>query len=336
MIYAVGLALLAIGALVALRIGQLSMGFTWGEIADWATGRGIDPRRAAALGQVRLPRILMAILAGATLALAGAIFQALLRNPLAEPYTLGVSGGATFGAVLALFLINLRGYPQWATWMTPTTMAALAGAGVSVAIVALLASAAGRFSNGAIVLAGVTLNLIFGAMILLLQHLSDYTQAHLMIRWMMGGLDVVEYREVGFLAAIFFIGAGMAIRSARALDLMAVDPLTAATLGVRVGTARRRLLVMAAMAAGAVAAFAGPIGFVGLIVPHAARMTLGASHERLLPASIVAGGIFLLACDLTSMNAIESGVPIGVITSMLGGPFFVYLLLRRGGGVWVD
>ncbi len=338
--WAVGLAALAGGILFALRIGGGAIEITWAEVFRWALGGEIDPTRAQALATLRLPRALMAAVSGATLATAGAVYQALLRNPLAEPYTLGVSGGATFGAVVAIALAGRLG-PAGAAWLSlpVVSAAALAGAGTAIVLVYILARSAGRFSSSTIILAGITLNLVFASLILLVEYLADYTQVYEMIRWMMGGLDIVGYRDFQIVGPVAAIGLATIFLAVGELDLLAVDPLAAATLGVRVERARWRLLLAASLMTGCVVAFAGPIGFVGLIVPHCVRMALGAPHGRVMPACVVAGALFLIACDTLAQNVLgDEELPVGVITAMLGGPFFVFLLFRhaRAGPGWGD
>jgi iron complex transport system permease protein len=332
-----GTLVLLAGMLIALRIGGGSIPITWKDILDWMLGRPMNDMHRDVIQTVRLPRILMAALAGAVLSCSGGIYQALLRNPLADPYTLGVAGGATLGAVLALALSETLGRNVYLQSVPVVALAALAGGALTMLLIDLIARriTEGSFlTSSTLILAGVTINMVFASLILLIQYFADYTQVYAMIRWMMGGLDVVGYRDFVLLAPLGILGFALAFRHARDLDLIAVDPVTAASLGVRVEVVRRRLLMSASLMTAAVVALAGPIGFVGLIVPHAARMALGASHRRVIPACLLAGALFLIACDTLAQNILRiSGgsaeLPVGVITSMLGGPFFLYLLLRR-------
>lgn len=336
--WAAGIALLLGGMLLGLRIGGGDFQIPFSEIFRWLGGGGIDPQHEVVLRALRLPRVIMAVTAGGVLASAGVVYQALLRNPLAEPYTLGVSGGATVGAALAITLAGTFGWSSLSQGLPLLVAAALMGAGFAIGLIYLIARSAARFSAATIVLAGVTLNLIFASFLLLLQYIADYTQIYDMIRWMMGGLDV-SARDHWIVGPISLGGWTVVFASVRALDLIAVDPVSAATLGVRVERVRWRLLLAVSVMTGCVVAYCGPIGFVGLIVPHSVRMALGASHRVVVPASIIAGGLFLLACDTLAQNLLEAQeVPVGIITSMLGGPFFVYLLLRRRGGAegWGD
>lgn len=336
--WTLGIALLLGAMLLALRIGSGDFSISFGEIFAWLFGRAIDPQHEVVLRALRAPRVIMAVVAGGVLASAGAVYQALLRNPLAGPYTLGVSGGATVGAAVAITLAGSLGLSSMAQGLPLLAAAALTGAACAIALIYLIARSTERFSASTIVLAGVTLNLIFGSFLLLLQYIADYTQIYTMIRWMMGGLDV-SARDYWVIAPIALAGWAVVFVSLRELDLIAVDPVSAATLGVRVERVRWRLLLTVSLMTGCVVAYAGPIGFVGLIVPHTVRMTLGASHRIVLPASIIGGGLFLLACDTLAQNILGGQeLPVGIITAMLGGPFFVYLLLRRRGGAegWGD
>lgn len=345
----IALPLTAACALAALRIGGGSVNVSWSELMTWLLGGEIDPLRAEVLGVVRLPRVLMALLAGAILASTGGVYQALLRNPLADPYTLGVSGGATLGAVLAIAARSLAvrlsddpasspvvaimdRFPMLSLW-------ALAGAVGTIILIHLVARIWGMTSTSTLILAGVTLNMIFGSLILLLEYFADYTQVYQMIRWMMGGLDVVGYGDFGPLVPLAAAAFAVQLLTMRDLDLVSVDPAAALTLGVNVVRLRWLLLISASLATGGAVALVGPIGFVGLIVPHCVRILLGASHFRVLPWSMVCGGVFLLACDLLAQNLLgEVELPVGIITSILGGPFFIWLLIRSGGGTrgWID
>lgn len=334
----IGLVILLAGMFLGVRIGSGEFSISSSEIIRWLLGREIDAQHQIVLRSLRGPRVLLAVLSGGVLATAGVVYQALLRNPLAGPYTLGVSGGATFGAVLAIALSGGIQQGFAASGLPVVSVSALVGAGFAIGLIYFITRSAQRFSTSTIVLAGVTLNLIFASLILLLQYLADFTQVYQMIRWMMGGLDI-DFRDYWFLFPVSLLGWGFVLFSLRELDLLAVDPLAAATLGVKVESIRWRLLVVVSLMTGAVVAFIGPIGFVGLIVPHTVRMFVGASHRRVLPISIIAGGLFLMACDTLAQNILGTEeIPVGVITSMIGGPFFVFLLLRGKGSAstWGD
>jgi iron complex transport system permease protein len=276
----------------------------------------------------RLPRVLFGALAGFSLATAGAVFQALLRNDLATPYTLGLSGGSSLGALVAMYFGQRFIH---ASILVPT--GAFIGAIGVVLFIGLLARRTGRgFSTTTLLLAGVTLNLVFSAFILLLQYISDPYQTFKMIRWMMGGLDIADIRIPLYLAApVLGCGLGL-IALGRSLDLMSLGEDAALHLGVEVGRARWTALVLSGLMTSLVVAYSGPIGFVGLIVPHTIRRLAGPGHRFLLPACGLLGATFLIACDTFARTLFE-GVefPVGIITAFLGGPFFLFILLRGGG-----
>lgn len=273
----------------------------------------------------RLPRALFGALVGFGLAIAGAVFQALLRNDLATPYTLGLSGGSSLGALLAIHF----GQSYLHTSILVPLGAFLGAIGV-VAFIGLLARRSGHgFSTNTLLLAGVTLNLLFSAFILLLQYISDPFQTFKMIRWMMGGLDVADIRIPAYLT-LPTLGCGLAlICLGRTFDLLSMGEHTALHLGVEVGRARWSALIYSGLMTSLLVAYSGPIGFVGLIVPHTLRRIFGPGHRFLLPASGLFGAAFLVWCDTfarTLFNEVE--IPVGVVTAFLGGPFFLFILLR--------
>ncbi len=276
--------------------------------------------------KIRLPRVLLAVLTGSALSLAGVIFQALLRNPLATPYTLGVSSGGALGAVLMIKLgldIRFLGFSS-------VQIAAFAGSLITIVFVYYLARRAGRISVNLMILAGVTISYFFSALILMLHFVADFTETRQMVRWMMGGLDVVDYsaiiRTLPFLLAAFVVLFALA----RMLNLMSMSEVTALSKGVRVGYVQKTAFLFASLITGLVVAISGPIGFVGLIVPHFVRIFVGPDHRFLIPASVFFGGGFLALCDTlarTIMSPVD--IPVGIITAILGGPFFLFLLVRR-------
>ena len=275
----------------------------------------------------RLPRVLAGALVGATLAAAGVVLQALLRNPLATPFTLGVSAGASLGAMLAVTM-NL-GFGVLG--ITSIPLASFAGSIVATAIVYALASSQRRgLSTNVLLLAGVTLNAFFSAMILFVQYIADFTEAIRAIRWMMGGLDVAGYMPV--VAALpFTVVAVVAFAfMARTLNLLSVGAEAAASRGVEVIRAQRLAFLSASLATGAAVSLGGPIGFIGIIVPHLVRLLVGSDHRIVLPASALFGASFLVLCDLVARTAMAPlEIPVGVVTALIGGPFFLWLLVKR-------
>ncbi len=271
----------------------------------------------------RLPRALAAALVGGTLSAAGVVFQGLLRNPLATPYTLGVSAGAALGAMVAITFGAMLPFAG-------VTATSLVGAGIAVALVYTLASARRTgLSTMVLLLAGVTLNAFFSALILFVQYLSNFTQLFRAMRWLMGDLDVGGYGPI--VAALPFILAAFVGFAwlARPLNLLSLGPDAAEARGVNVERAQRLAFFSASLATGAAVSVGGPIGFVGIIVPHLVRMLVGSDHRLVLPASTLFGAAFLVLCDVIARTAIAPlELPVGVITAMIGGPFFLWLLLR--------
>ena len=317
------LALLALAAILAVVIAPL-LGSHPIRLSDALGG---DPTASAILWKLRMPRVLLALLGGGLLAAAGASFQALFRNPLAEPYTLGIASGAALGAA-AVFTFSPAG---WGGALPLAGLAAFAGAVGATLLVILLGSNARVGSHG-LLLAGVAVALTCQAVILFLQYLADATETLRMVRWMMGGLGVVGYRDVLWLAP-WAIGTVLALLVwRRELDLVLAGDEMAEGRGVAVRGLRIRLLLLVSLGVGALVAVAGPIGFVGLVVPHLLRGWIGASHRKLLPACFLGGGAFLVLCDLASRTLLAPAeLPVGIVTALLGGPFFLWVLWRGRG-----
>jgi iron complex transport system permease protein len=291
---------------------------------------GISPD-AEILFYARTPRVLLALLAGGALAVAGTLFQALLRDALATPFTLGVSSGASLGAVLSLSLgwHQIAGLP--ALWVS-----ALCGAGITLFLVLGIASEGRRLSSFTLLLSGVTINSICLACILFLQYLANFGQSYAIVRWLLGGIDAVEYSTLAWLGAAVLVVVAYVFSRARDWNLMTVGEEWAASRGVSTS----RLLVGGYLAAslitGSVTALTGPIGFIGLIVPHALRLGLGADHRLLIPCSFFLGASFLAICDTVARTILApTEVPVGVITAMLGGPFFIWLLRSKRRSLWL-
>jgi iron complex transport system permease protein len=276
----------------------------------------------------RMPRVLAGAVVGAALAAAGVVLQALLRNPLATPFTLGVSAGAALGAILAISLGATIALGPLST----VPLASLLGASLATFIVYALATRPGRaMSTSLLLLAGVTLNSFFSALILFVQYMADFAETYRTVRWLMGDLDVGAFGPI--VAALPFVLLAFLIFALlpSSLNLLSVGTDSAATRGVNVGRAQRLAFLSAALATSAAVALAGPIGFVGIVVPHLVRLLVGVDHRIVLPASALFGAAFLVACDLVARTVLAPvEIPVGVITAMLGGPFFLWLLVRKG------
>ncbi|MEZ5401310.1 MAG: iron ABC transporter permease [Bryobacteraceae bacterium] len=283
------------------------------------------------LVQFRLPRVLLALLAGGGLALSGALFQALLRDALATPYTTGVSSGAALGAVVMITLgwTEIAGFP--AIWI-----GAFAGAAAMLAIVTAIASDGRRVSSSTLLLAGVALNSICGSLILFLHSLASLSQSFSIARWLMGGLEPVAYPTLAIVAALAAAACGAVVMQGRDWNAIAAGEEWAAARGVDV----RRLTITGFLSAsfltGLITAFTGPIGFIGLIVPHALRLLLDPDHRLLLPCSFLAGAGFLALADTFARVVVAPAeLPVGVVTALLGGPFFIWLLRSRRKRFWL-
>ncbi len=281
----------------------------------------------------RLPRVILGALAGGGLAAVGVAFQAVLGNPLAEPYVLGVSGGAALGATLAIVL-GLTGATVVGASIVPA--AALAGGLLATAFVYGLARSAGSTARTSMLLAGVVVNAMTSAAITLVKTLVAASQAQEVLFWLTGFLDVYSAAQLGFVALYVAVGSASLMRDAGQLNLLALGDEGATYLGVDVRALERRTFVACSLVVGAIVSVTGLIGFVGLIVPHALRRLYGPDARTLLPASLVAGGGALVLCDLGSrvlFRWLHRELPVGAVTALLGGPVFLMLLRRRERGM---
>ena len=275
----------------------------------------------------RMPRVLAGAVVGAALASAGVVLQALLRNPLATPFTLGVSAGAALGAMLAITL----GAAVTLGPLSPVPLASMTGAFAATAIVYALASRPGRpMSTSVLLLAGVTLNSFFSALILFVQYMADFTETYRTVRWLMGDLDVGGFGPVAAVAPLIVVAFAVFALLPSSLNLLSVGADIAATRGVDVARTERLAFLSAALATSAAVALAGPIGFIGIVVPHLVRLMTGVDHRLVLPASALFGAAFLVGCDLVARTVLAPvEVPVGIVTAMVGGPFFLWLLVSR-------
>lgn len=273
---------------------------------------------------VRLPRIILGALVGAALATAGAVFQALLRNPLADPYVLGVSGGAALAGIIVLAFGSI-----WSLSTQMVPIAAFVGGLLATGLLYWVSGGRGRSSPTALLLTGVVFNAFASAGIIFLASVAGFFDGSRIFLWLIGHLSAVEIDAVGLVATSVLVGLAVACFLARSLNLLALGDETAAQLGVPVETHRRILLVATSLMVGAAVAVSGLIGFVGLIVPHALRLVIGSDHRLLIPASALTGASFLVLSD-TVARTILSGreLPVGAVTALVGGPLFIFLLRR--------
>lgn len=275
----------------------------------------------------RLPRVLLGLLAGGALAASGVALQALLRNPLATPYTLGVSSGASLGAVIALFLGLERSF---AGYVAPTAFA-LVGALATSAVVYLAASKPGRrLKSETLLLAGVCLAFCLSAAVMMLHYLADMAVGQAILRWLMGGLAITDLSLVGRAAVPTAFGLAMIWAVAPQLNVLAGGAEVAQSRGVDVSRTQRLAYLGAALATASVVSVTGPIGFVGLVIPHSLRLIVGPDHRILIPCSALIGGAFLVLCDAAARLVLAPAeLPVGVLTAIIGGPFLVWLLRSR-------
>ncbi|MEG2581455.1 FecCD family ABC transporter permease [Comamonas sp.] len=287
---------------------------------DWSTAQ------FQIVWRVRMPRVLLAALVGAGLALVGVAMQAMVRNPLADPYLLGVSSGASVGAVSVLAFGALAFAGDLAL-----PLGAFGGALTACVAVYFLAYANGRLLATRLILGGVAIAYCLGGVTSLIVLTADQRElANSILTWTLGSLAGTRWDELGLPAALLVVGAALLLTQARSLNALLSGEESAATLGVDTTRTRRWLFVLVSLVTGVLVALTGPIGFVGLIVPHITRMLVGAEHRRVLPVAALVGAIFLVWVDVFSrITFAPAEVPVGVITSLLGGPFFVWMLCRK-------
>ncbi len=316
-----------ISALAIVVAWLLAVSIGSGHVSLSRAIRGLSPDRDILIA-LRLPRALLALWTGGALSLSGVLLQAMLRNPLATPYTLGVSGGASLGAVAAILF-------GWDTvgGFSPVSLAACVGAGGVLLVVVAIASQRGQMSSTSLLLAGITVDSICMAAILFLSSLAGFLKSFSVNRWLMGGMEAPSYPTLLWLSAFLTPVCLIAFLYGREWNLLAVGERWASTRGV----SPSRLLWIGCAAAsiltGAVTALTGPIGFVGLIIPHALRSWVGADHRVLAPCSFLIGAAFVALCDVFSRTVLAPvEIPVGVITALLGGPVFIWMLRRRNKG----
>jgi iron complex transport system permease protein len=286
------------------------------------------------LWKLRIPRVAITFLAGTALAVSGMVFQAMFRNPLATPYTLGISSGASLGASIYIAYFSER-WTFLVLGIPPQTICAFAGAVATILLVYLLATRAPKGSTTAtMLLAGVALSFFFSSLILFLQYMSDFTRSYRMLRWVMGGIEsVVDFGNVWTVLPFVLAGCLLVAYLIHELNLMLMGEDFAVSRGVALESTKMLLYFAVSMMVGAVVAVCGPIGFVGLMAPHICRLLIGPDHRSLFPATMLLGGAFLVICDTLGRTIIpDTELPVGIITALLGGPFFLWLLFSRKSG----
>lgn len=305
-------------SVVSLLILLLAPFAGLGDIADQTI-------REQILYDIRLPRALFAFVAGCGLALCGMVFQAMFHNPLATPFTLGVASGASFGAALTVFLglnVSLLGFDA-------ITLGAFIGALAAISFVYGISQLRYSFSSETLLLTGVATSFFFSSLILFTQYLSNINDSFRIMRWLMGGLSITGYQSLIQLLPIVMLSVAIMIWLSRELNLLMAGDEIAISRGVAVKRVRYLLFFTTSLCVGAIVALCGPIGFVGMMVPHICRLIIGTDHRWLIPATLMFGGGFLILCDTVARLIITPAeLPVGVITTLLGGPFFIWLLVR--------
>ncbi len=295
------------------------MSISPGDVLGGTTGSSV-------FWNIRVARVITAFLAGAALSLSGMTFQAIFRNPLATPFTLGVANGAALGAALSIWLglgFSVLGF-------SGDSVFAFLGAGGAILLVYGLTRLRRGLSTLTMLLAGVAVGAFCSSIILFIQYMSDFTQSFQIIRWLMGGLEVVGYGPLLNMLPFVLGGAVVILFLSQELNLMVTGEEIAVSRGVDVRRTRLLAFLATSVMVGGVVAVCGPIGFVGMMAPHICRLVLGEDHRYLAPASLLFGGLFLLLCDTLARTIIAPAeIPVGVITSLLGGPFFIWLLMGR-------
>ncbi len=322
---------IVLGAVVVVSTGTGFMEIAFMDVirilaAQW-TGADqlvahLDELASVVVMEVRLPRILSAALVGAGLAVCGAVFQGILLNPLADPYTLGVSAGAAFGASLAL-LIN---FTLLGIWSVPAM--AFAGAAATLTVVIYLTASSGDLSSSSLILSGIIVAAILSAGVSLIKYLAE-EQVSIIIFWLMGSFASKTWADVGLTGTAIGLGLGVFFFFSRDLNLLALGSRTAGSLGVSPRRISMILLVTASLVSAVCVAVSGIIGFVGLLVPHMVRFVTGPDNRRLIPVSALTGACLLLCADTVTRAVLPQEVPIGVITALIGGPFFCMIYRKR-------
>jgi iron complex transport system permease protein len=318
--------MLALAVVAGVAFGAVSI--PPGEVVA-AIGRALGPGGTdladAVVVDLRLPRVLLAALVGASLALAGVLYQALFKNPLADPYILGVSSGAGLGATLAIAVFGTA----YAVRAVGVPAGAFAGAVATMFLVVRLATRRGRLDPTSLLLAGIAISYTLAALtsFVLVFHRETMTSV---VFWMMGGLQNRSWEHVGMVGAMFAAGAVVPALYHRELDLMLLGDERAGQLGVSVERFKLLALGAASLVVAGAVSVSGLIGFVGLMTPHMVRIVLGPRHRLLLPASVLAGAIVLVIADLLARVVLAPvEIPVGIVTALAGGPFFVWLLVRK-------
>jgi len=317
--------LTAVLLLVSVLAVLTGTSFTEIETLAGKRAHGVDAEKYwAIIWSYRLPRTLLAAIAGGGLASAGVVFQGVLRNPLADPYLIGIAGGGALGAVVSIVLFGER-------WLIGTSLCAFVGSLAAVGLVYGLAT--GKRSAGyvnTVILAGVIVGSLTNALMLLIISVSGSNEMQRIMFWLMGDFSLADYRKIAISGAFVTVLWTLIYLNANRLNLLTVGEDTASHLGLNVSRFRTFFIAAAAMMTGTIVSLSGTVGFVGLVVPHAMRLLFGPDNRVLLPAALLGGAAFLAAADCVArVVAYPVELPVGVITALTGAPFFLYLLVKK-------
>jgi iron complex transport system permease protein len=281
---------------------------------------------AVIMVQIRFPRVLMGFLVGGSLAGVGVTLQALLRNPLADPYVLGVSSGAALGVSLAMLL----GIGTAFTLLSVLPLFGFIGGLLALVLIYRLAQSQGRLPVHSLLLAGVILNAILTALIMFITSIMEPNRSAGLMAWLMGSLTAPGFSALAVFVLYMMVVLVILMQKAQMLNVLTLGEETARSLGIETERVKKQLFALTALLTGAVVSVSGMIGFVGMVVPHAVRMLIGSDHRLLLPASALVGGMFLVVADTIARTLLAPAeIPVGIVTALAGGPFFLYLLLWR-------
>jgi len=312
--------LLGFAIVLGISMGSTDSGFK-DIIRNWLGIKEPDSMLYTIIWQIRFPRVLLAAMVGAALSLGGLVFQALLRNPLAEPYILGISGGSAIGAIIGI-LMGLSRFPG-------VTLTAFTGSIATLLLILAMSSGQTILKKDALLLSGVMVNAFCAAVIMFLVSITQDSRLHNIIFWLMGDLSLGDMKHVGILAATLLPCFFLVFWLSNPMNLLLMGKEMAQTLGVNIKAVTFTLLVATSFMVSATVSYCGLVGFVGLVMPHMLRLVFGPDHRVLVPACVFGGGTYMVFCDLVARTFSKQGeMPVGVITAMIGAPLFIYLLKR--------
>jgi len=316
--------------LVVVLVATIFLGLSFGPTGSVSQTvdtifheKNVHPMYHTIIWQIRFPRVLLAALVGATLSLGGLVFQALLRNPLAEPYILGISGGSAIGAIIGI-LLGLSRFPG-------VSLTAFIGSLATLGLILVMTTGQSILKKESLLLSGVMVNAFCSAVILFLISLAQDSRLHNILFWLMGDLSIANMRQVAILAAMLFPCFVFIFWLSHSMNLLLMGKELAQTMGVNIKAVTLALMITASFMVSVTVSYCGLLGFIGLVMPHLLRLLWGSDHRVLVPACILGGGAFLAACDLLARALPEHGeMPPGVITALIGAPLFIFLLKKSG------